>query len=166
MTTSAQVEDGLARPGYPGFAYRRRPRQPPNPAALLLGALAVDDLEARLVEALPWLLLRFEGFDHEVLAAGAKAKDLQNRLGLTVALARGVAERNPAYSDRSDELRRLERALEPSRLAREVTLGPSAKSERMRAWVRDNRSNAAKRWNVLTDLKLEHLPYAGQDRRT
>jgi hypothetical protein len=57
----------------------------------------------------------------------------------------------------------LERRLENSRLARECTFGRHARTERMRAWLRDNRSNEAKHWNLLTDLKSEHLPYADQD---
>lgn len=162
-STNTMVEEGFSRLGYPGFAYRRKPGEALNPGAVLLGALALDDLDPRLSEALPWLLLKFEGFDLEVLVARAKAKDLQNRLGFTVALAREVAERNPSYRHRTDELRRLEEALEPSRLAREDTFGRRETSERMRAWVRDNCSDAAKHWNLLTDLKVEHLPYAGQD---
>lgn len=159
--TNAKVEAGLARLGYPGFAYRRKPGQKPNPTALLLEALTLDDLDARLAEGLPWLLLGFEGWDVQTLVFHAKARDLQNRLGFTVALARGVAERDPLFWHRADELRRLEAVLERSRLAREDTFGRRDTSDRMRSWVRENRSEAAKQWNVLTDLKVEHLPYAG-----
>lgn len=159
MATNAKVEAGLARLGYPGFAYRRKPGGAKNPAALLLEALALDDLDARLAEALPWLLLGFEELDHQTLVAHAKAKDLQNRLGFAVALAREVAERNPLYRHRTNELRQLEEALKPSLLAREDTFGRRETSERMRSWVRENRSDVAKQWNVLTDLKTEHLPY-------
>ena len=50
----------LAALGYPGFAYLRpRNWKPKNPGEVLLVALAQDDLEARLVEALPWLMLRY-----------------------------------------------------------------------------------------------------------
>ena len=164
-TRDARVEEGLARLGYPGLAYRRKPGVARNPAELLLMALSLDDLDPRLAEALPWLLLRFEGFDLEDLLARAKALDLQNRLGFTVALAREVAERNHAYRHRRDELQRMEHALEPSRLAREDTYGRREPSDRMRAWLRESRSAAAKHWNVLTDLKPEHLPYAHQDPR-
>jgi len=161
--TSATVEAELARLGYPGLAYRKKHAEVFNPAAVLLKALALDNLEARLSEALPWLLLGFEELNFEALVARAKAKDLQNRLGFTVALAREVTERNARYRNRADELLRVEKALEPSRLAREDAFGNRETSDRVREWVREHRSEAAKHWNLLTDLKVEHLPYASQD---
>ena len=155
-----RLEQGLARLRYPGLEYRRKPGPRRNPAELLLTALAADDLDPRLAEGLPWLLLEFEGYDAEDLVKRAKSMDLQNRLGFTVSLARRVAEANPAFRDRRNELQELEQALEPSRLAREDTYGKRETSPRMREWLRSNRSPEAEHWNVLTDLKPEHLPYA------
>src|SRR5712671_7901178 len=83
----------LARLNYPGFSYRKRPGAVRHPADVLLAALAFDELEPRLVEALPWLLLHYAGLDTEQLVADAKSRDLQNRLGFMVVLARQVAER-------------------------------------------------------------------------
>ncbi len=160
---SASLAEELARLEYPGFAYRRKGKPSQNPAALLLEALALDDLDARVGEALPWLLLRFDGLDLDLVVSRAKTHDLQNRLGFTVALARDVAEHNPSYGHRLGELRELERRLENSRLAREDTFGRREITERMRAWLRENRSDEARHWNLLTDLRREHLPYAGQD---
>jgi len=122
-------------------------------------ALSVDDLDPRLTEALPWLLLKFDGYNSEELVARTKSLDLQNRLGFTVALARRVAERNPVFRNRLEELQRLEQSLERSRLAREDTYGRMEMSERMRAWLREHRSQEAEHWNLLSDLKPEHLPY-------
>jgi hypothetical protein len=164
--TDANVEQGLARLGYPGLAYRKKPGERRNPGELLLMALSIDDLDPRLAEALPWLLVRFEGLDLEELVARAKIKDLQNRLGFTVSLARQVAEREPAFQHRCNELQRLEEALERSRLAREDTYGRRETSERMRAWLRESRPRAAEHWNLLTDLKPEHLPYVEADSGT
>lgn len=150
----------LARLGYPGFAYQRRPGPMQSPVEVLLEGLALDPLEARLVEALPWMLLRYEGFDVQRLVTDAKARDLQNRLGFVVTLARNVAERNGRFEPRVPELRLLEAALQPSRLAREETFGEGHPSEQMREWLREARTDAARHWNLLTDLKVEHLPYA------
>jgi transcriptional regulator with XRE-family HTH domain len=158
-----RVALALARLGYPGLAYLAKPGAKMNPGELLLRALAVEELEPRLVEALPWLLLRFDGFDTEAMAVRAKMRDRQNRLGFTVSLARQIAERNPRYRSRLDGLRRFEALLERSRLVREETYGLKEASPRMRKWLRANRSGEARHWNLLTDLKVEHLPYAGED---
>ncbi len=163
--TEHWVEQALARLEYPGFAYRRKPGAKRNPTELLLRALAYDNLDPRLTEALPWLLLRFEGFDFETLAGLAKLRARQNRLGFTVSLARQVAEHNPRWSSRVQELRYLEEFLEPFRLAREDTYGRVETSERMREWLRRQRSKAAEHWNLLTDLRMEQLPYVGEDHR-
>ena len=158
------VEHALTRLGYPGFAYRGKPGPKSNPSEILLRALARDELDPRLIEALPWLLLQFEGFDFEALVVPAKLKDLQNRLGFTVALAREVAEQDPRWMHRAEQLRRLEEFLEASRLAREDTYGTMVRGGRMRDWLRNHRSKAAEHWNLLTDLRKEHLPYGGEDR--
>jgi len=161
MKADVELEQGLARLGYPGLAYRRRRGPRRNPADLLMTALSLDDLDPRLAEGLPWLLLRFDGYDTDQLVSRARSLDLQNRLGFTVALARRVAERNPAFRNRLEALKRLELQLERSRLAREDTYGRKENSERMRAWLRENRPQEARHWNLLSDLKAEHLPYAG-----
>lgn len=158
--TNEALVDGLARLEYPGFAYLRKGRADRNPAQLLVDALAAERVDARVMEALPWLLLHFEKLDVEFLVRAAKLKDLQNRLGFVVALARGVADRAQPFNHRLSELSALERRLEDSRLAREDTLGHDT-SDRMRAWLRDHRSESAKHWNLLTDLHAEHLSYAG-----
>lgn len=160
------IEQGLARLDYPGLAYRaaRGPRH--NPAELLLRALALEDLDPRLVEALPWLLLQFERLDFDRLAALARADDLQNRLGFTVTLALQVAQRSHRFRGRVAKLRRLEALLERSRLAREDTYGRKETSDRMREYLQESRSQAAQHWNLLTDLRVEHLPYAADDSGT
>ena len=159
VTTDAKLEQGLARLGYPQLKYRRKPGERQNPAELLLMGLATDELDPRLAEGLPWLLLKFDGYDTEDLVSRAKSLDLQNRLGFTVALACRVADRNPAFRGRRDELEKLEETLEQSRLAREDTYGTSRMSTRMREWLKSNRSPEAEHWNLLSDLKAEHLPY-------
>ena len=158
--TEEELEQDLARLGYPGFAYRKKPGQRRNPGELLLMALRLEDLDPRLTEALPWLLVSFEGLNFKDLVEQAKTRDLQNRLGFTVSLAEQVVERSPAFRHRAGEFNQAKQALERSRLAREDTYGRRETSERMRAWLRENRSPEAEHWNLLTDLKVEHLPYA------
>jgi len=158
--TEERVEQGLARLDYPGFAYRKRQGKRQNPGELLLMALSLDDLDPRLTEALPWLLVKFEGLDFKSLVDHAKANDLQNRLGFTVSLAEQVAARNPEFMKNSSELHQTKQLLEKSRLALEGTYGRRETGDRMRTWLHENRSPEAKHWNLLTDLRVEHLPYA------
>ena len=149
----------LAALGYPGFAYLRpRPWTPKYPGEVLLAALAQDDLEARLVEALPWLILRYWPLDREWLVRQAKLHDLQNRLGFVVTLARRLAER-AGDQPKTLALNDLEMRLERSRLAREDTLGRASLSGTERRWMKKNLSADAKHWNVLTDWTADALRY-------
>ena len=77
-----------------------------------------------------------------------------------VALARQVAERRQEFESRLPDLRQFEEALQASRLAREETFGQGQAHERLREWLKKERSAEARHWNLLTDLKAEQLPYA------
>ncbi|MGH7566428.1 MAG: helix-turn-helix domain-containing protein [Gemmatimonadota bacterium] len=151
----------LATLGYPGFSHLR-PRRPvpKNPAQILLNAVEQDDLEARIVEALPWLILEYWPLDQAWLVREAKLRDLQNRLGFVVTLARGLAERQGA-DDRATALAHLEGQLERSRLAREEPFCRASMPEAERRWLVDHRSADARRWNLLTDWTVDALRYAG-----
>jgi transcriptional regulator with XRE-family HTH domain len=157
--SGARVADSLASLGYPGYAYLKRPLRLVNPVEVLLCGLMKDRFEPRLFEALPWLLLNFGGYDLEELSRAARDHNVQNRLGFVAALAGAAAGSTPEYSHRVSELKRLVSELEPYRLAREDDLGQTFKSERLRTWIRKNRTRAAAHWNLLTDLAPEQLPY-------
>lgn len=150
----------LAGLGYPGFAYLRpRKWSPKNPGDVLLTALAQDDLEPRLVEALPWLALRYWRLDWPRVVREAKVRDLQNRLGFVVGLARRLAERaHDGHTARV--LGDVEAQLYRSRLAREDTLCRVALPEAERRWLSEHRPDAARRWNLLTDWTTDALRYA------
>ena len=153
----------LSALGYPGFAYLR-PLRRKNPAEVLVSALRNDNLEARLAEALPWLLLQYGTMDEKLkewMVKEARLRGLTNRLGFAVTLARQVAERKgDTQSDTYNSLVGLERELYRSRLAEEDTFCQDQLSERQRAWLRETRPEAAKRWNLLTNWRPEHLRYA------
>ena len=143
--------------GYPAFAYRRA-RTRHNPAEVLFSALNERDLDARVAEGLPWLVLAYADMDWNWLVRNAKLHDRQNRLGFTVSLARDVVEAK--YDDgRTHDLRQRVQVLESSRLAREDTFCRDSMTDAERAWLRQNRSPLAEHWNLLTDLKGEHLAY-------
>lgn len=158
LVPAAELAKRLASLGYEPFAYLAgRARQAPE--EVLLAALSHPDLEARVVEALPWLAFRFSDLDWDWLVDRSKRRDLQNRLGYVTALAREVAELrdDPRAASR---LREQEKRLETSILAREVTLCRDSMTRTERDWLRDHRSDVAKHWRVLTDLRPEHLTYA------
>ena len=155
-----RVMRDLAKLGYPGFAYVRTGRRSKNPAEVLLAALAQESLEGRAAEALPWLLLQYWRMDFRWLVVEAKKFDLQNRLGFVASLARQLSART-AEAERTQALAQLEAWLDRSRLAREDYFYRPPRNEGERRWLAQNRTEAAQYWNLLSDLRPEHLHYAG-----
>ncbi len=147
----------LGRVGYPGFAYLRGGHAL-NPAEALVRTLRAEDLDARLVEALPWVVATYPDLDWDWLVREAKLNDLQNRLGLVVTVARELAERR-ADSRTAETLSHWERVLERSRLQREDAFRESL-TDAEREWLRAHRSPEAARWNVLSTLTDKAVPDA------
>src|SRR5579859_1730360 len=79
--------------GYPGFSYLQA-EQKRNPAELLSYALHQRDLDARVVEALPWMTCEYVDMNWDWLVGHAKQNDRQNRLGFVVTLAGELAEKS------------------------------------------------------------------------
>jgi transcriptional regulator with XRE-family HTH domain len=150
----------LSRLSYPGFANLRGGKGE-NPAVLLVSALAQRDLEARLVEALPWVLLH-HGADMDAawLVRQARLRNLSNKLGFVVDLAlRSLERRGETCSRHYTPLGGLRRDLSQSRLDVEDTLCQSHVSENERNWLRQARSSDAEFWHLLTNWQPEHLQY-------
>jgi transcriptional regulator with XRE-family HTH domain len=155
---SSSLAEGLASLGYPGF--RQLAGAPThNPATLLLAAIASSDVEVRVLEALPWLAAEYSNLDWDWLIREAKVRDVQNRLGFVVTLARQVAEKRGARST-AKRLHEVEETLDRARLVRQDTLCQASLSEAERQWLRQTRPVEASHWNLLTDLKAQLLPYA------
>lgn len=148
----------LAALGYPGFSYLKSNKKR-NPAEVLLSALCVKNLESRVTEALPWLLLEYPDLEWEWLVKEAKVHDLQNRLGFLVNVARRVAEKLQR-NNLAVALREKELLLERSRLVWEDTLCRESLSQAEKRWLEAHRPEDAKHWGLLTDLSPEHLKYA------
>jgi transcriptional regulator with XRE-family HTH domain len=154
-----RLEKELAALGYPGFAHRASKKKT-NPAAVLFLALAQRNLDARLLEALPWVVCTYPDVDWPWLRDHAKLANVQNRLAYIVHLAKEVAARHSDNKPYGLRLSFWERELEDARLAREDTLCREAMPERERAWLRAHRPLAARHWNLLTSLNVEQLSYA------
>ena len=154
-----QVARALGRLGYPGFAYLRNGAKV-NPLEVLLGALLADDVDARVVEGLPWLLLRYPDVDWDRLVMYAKQHDAQNRLGFLVALASRLAAANGDTAT-TELLEQREQALQRSLLQHDDAFSRHALTQAERRWLAANRSPEAKRWNLLATLNVDRLLNAG-----
>ena len=153
---SSSLAAGLASLGYPGFR-QLTGVQLHNPATILLAAVAAGDVEVRVLEALPWLAVQYHNLDWEWLIREAKVRDVQNRLGFIVMLARQVAEKRGDVVA-AGRLHQVEEILDRSRLVREDTLCQESLSEAERRWLRQTRPTEASHWNLLTGLKAQLLP--------
>jgi hypothetical protein len=80
-------------------------------------ALAQQNLEARVAEGLPWVVVRYPDMNREWLVREARARNLQNRLGFVVTLGRRATGR--------DDLQSLEQTLPIASLRKKT---PSAKT--------------------------------------
>ena len=152
-----QMAAELSALGYPGFSHIK-PATARNPAEILASALNANNRDARLVEALPWILLEYPNLDWENLIKAAKLNDLQNRLGFMVSVALGSAEfreekRVAVLLSKKIEL------LETSRLVREGTLCRDSMLEAEKRWLKEHRSTGARHWFLLTDLTAESMNY-------
>jgi len=147
----------LAAAGYPGFSYLSG-RTNRNPAELLLSALAHDELDPRIAESLPWLVFTYHDLDWDWVMREAKIHDLTNRLGFTVTLARELAQEQGKL-DIAPALAKVEGQLERSRLMREETFCHESMTEAERRWLRQRITPEARRWNLLSDLSVEHLSH-------
>ena len=157
-TSESSLAADLAQLGYPGLSHLKRGRKK-NPAEVLLSALGTKDLNSRLIEALPWVLLKYSDLDWQSLIKEAKVRDLQNKLGFLISIARKVAEKQ-GNNEKAELLRSKEALLERSRLLREDTLCHNSLTNAEREWLKTSRSAEAKYWRLLTDLIPDHLSYA------
>jgi len=155
-----QLARELAALGYPGFAYMKSGWRK-NPGEVLVTALAQPDLDPRVTEALPWLVLRYPEMDREWLVRQARLENLSNRLGFVVDLAKSVADKQDGHvgATRSQSLEQLQTALRTSKLDVEDTLCEESLSPQERNWLRENRPDEAKFWHLLTKWRPEHLQY-------
>lgn len=152
---TAHLAEQLSALGYPGYAHVR-PEAAANPAAVVLGAISADDVDARSIAGVAWLLARYPDLDWAWLVSKAKQRNVQNRLGYLASVASEVLERDAAVGaiDPS-RLRAALVELEKSRLAAETTLCRESMTNSERVRLRANRPPLARHWNVLADLSAD-----------
>jgi transcriptional regulator with XRE-family HTH domain len=148
----------LSNLGYPGFAHFQSGEPKWNPAQLLVKALSEHDLDRRVVEALPWLVLHYSEMNWDWVRREAKLLDLQNRLGFTLALARKLAVKKQQL-DVANRLEQQEKALGGSLLVKEDTYCYDGMTQSERRWLQTRRSPDATTWHVLSDLEPAYLTH-------
>jgi transcriptional regulator with XRE-family HTH domain len=148
----------LAALGYDRFADRPRRRERRNPAEVVLRCLRAPDVEARVVEALVWVLVTHADLDWTWLVRHAKVDDLQNRVGFLVSLAAQAAQ-HQGQAAAAAQLTSARAVLERSRLAGEGAFKATL-SDAERRWLRRHRPPEAAHWNLLTNLMVADIPDA------
>ena len=143
--------------GYPGYRHLRGRLR--NPGEVILDAIDRPDLDARLVEALPWIPLHYPKIDWDWLTAQAKIRNRQNRLGFIVALAAKLAK-GQSTRDVARQLDQVEKTLEDARLAKADTLCQESWPPAQRRFARQRRTALAAHWKLDTRLSEVDLAYA------
>lgn len=133
----------LSALGYPAFAHVPPRGARLSPESVLISILSQPDADARVVEALPWLIRTYQDLlDFPRLARQAKLLNLQNRLGFLLQIA---GTNSPALAAAKD-------TLDQARLLREDTLCWESMPAAAREWIRKHRSPVASHWNIVTTV--------------
>jgi hypothetical protein len=148
----------LANLGYPKFAHLKKRSQKINPAVVLISALKANDVDSRIVEALPWLIYQFPDMDWVIVVRSAKITDSQNRLGFLLSLAEIKAKKSNE-KEKQDLFRELLSNLERSRLYGEDSFRRENLTASERAWLKKYRSKNAKHWRIWSNLTPDHLTF-------
>lgn len=160
---SRALADALGLLGYPGFQtlfteLLQDEAAAQDPAVVLLAGVSANDLDPRVVEALPWVVLRYPNLDWNWALKEARRRKSQNRLGYVVSLALRLAA-GDGEPEMLTRLSNIEEEIFSFRLEAEDTLCQRV-AESDRAWLREARPPEARQWNILTDLKAGDLPYS------
>lgn len=150
-----QLAADLGALGYPGFSYLAGERR--NPAEVVFDALNRADLDARVVEGLPWLLLQFPEVNWEWLIRQAKEHNRQNRLGYLLNLAAKVALRHRRQL--AKRIYSVLAVLFEARLAKTDTLCQESWPPSQRKHAHLKRTKLAAFWNLDTRLTEKDLAY-------
>jgi transcriptional regulator with XRE-family HTH domain len=148
----------LSNLGYPGFAHFQSDEPRWNPAELLVNALSERNLDRRVAEALPWLALRYSEMDWDWVKREAKLRNLQNRLGFTLVLAKKLAFQKRGM-EAAARLEKQEESLRESLLAKQDTYCYERMTQAERKWLQTRRTLDAAAWHVLSDLEPAHLTH-------
>ena len=160
MRSDDEIVAELARLGFPGFAYyAKRGQESCDPAELLLDAIDRPDLDARIVEGLPWIPFRFPDLRWDWLIFEAETRGRQNRLRFVASLAKSTAERR-SMTKLSSTLFAVIGRIDQIRLEMNDTLCQESWPSVQRQAAHQQRSALAAHWDLdtrVTESDLAHL---------
>ena len=154
------LKDALGALGYPGFRTLfsgLEAEEGHDPSVVLMAALACDRIEESMLEALPWLVLRFEHLDWRWLIGEVRRRGVQNRLGFVVSLALRAGA-GMLGMERLTRLAAVEEELFACRLEREETRWPRVAPAR-RPVLAARRGEEAVQWGVPSLLRPVDLRF-------
>jgi hypothetical protein len=140
--------------GYPGFGYLASTFLEADPREVLFEALRADDMDQRVIDALPWVLAHRNDLDLRALTDQVRSAGLQNRLGFLIEITASAAKRM-RYSEVTERLEPWLPVLREMRHADEDTLAKASMTEVERRRLRRSRSKAARYWRLLTDINTK-----------
>lgn len=156
MPYSELLKEHLGNLGYPGFAYLARMPRKVDPLVVLLDALSTEDLDQRVVEALPWVLAHQRNLDWRKLTDEVRLRNLQNRLGFLLEVT-VQATKKLHFSAAAVELEPWLNWLREARLYKEDTLCKKSLTQVERRRLHRSRPKAARFWRLLTDLNAKEV---------
>jgi transcriptional regulator with XRE-family HTH domain len=154
--SSERLKELLGHLGYPGFRYLASGRGNVDPLEFVLDALRTEDLDQRVTDALPWVLVHRADLDCHRLTDEARLLNLQNRLGFLLEVTVEAARK--LHSD--ETVARLEPwlvRLREARLFKEDTLCKSSLTQIERKRLRRSRPKAARFWRLFTDVNAQEV---------
>lgn len=158
----ADALGSLGCPGHVNLFSELEAEERHDPAVVLLACLACDELDTRVVEWLPWLVLRFEHLDWHWIVSEARSRNVQNRLGFIVSLALRIGATGGGNVEQLMKLSAVEEQLFELRNDKEDTLCQASLSSSERKWLREMRTEEARQWNLLTTLSERELRYGAE----
>jgi hypothetical protein len=150
-----RFKEELGYLGYPGFAYLALVHREVNATNFVRDALSTEDLDQRVVEALPWVLANKE-LNWRRLIEELRSCNVHNRLGFLLEVTVKAAKKL-RLNETVDELLPLLTMLRVTAAREEDTLCHGSLTLVERKSLRQRRSQTARSWNILSDLTVTEV---------
>jgi transcriptional regulator with XRE-family HTH domain len=154
--SSELLKEDLGGLGYPGFAYLAVKPKKVDPLEVVLNALKTEDLDQRVTDALPWVLVHRSDLDYRRLTDEIRLCNLQNRLGFLLEVT-VEATKKLHFNDAAVRLEPWLAWLRESRLYKEDTLCKKSLTEVERRRLQRRRPKAARFWRIYADLNSKEV---------